>query len=54
MFKYLEMKVFNYLKKYKNITNGDVIIMTSMNYYYYYYYFQFCGVIQMMIINKKI
>jgi hypothetical protein len=30
---------------------GNFIIMTSMN---YYYYFQFYGVVQMTIIDKKI
>jgi hypothetical protein len=52
MSEYLEMKNFNYFQKIKNFQNGDLIIMTSMN--YYYYYFQFCGVVQMMIIDKKI
>jgi hypothetical protein len=36
----------------KNIKNGDLITMASMN--YYYYYFQFCDVVQMMIIDKQI
>jgi hypothetical protein len=42
----------NYLKMilFLNIKNGDYMIMTSLN---YYYYFQFCGVVQMMIIDKK-
>jgi hypothetical protein len=52
MSKYLEMKVSNYFLN-KNHKNGDIIIMTSMNYDYYYFYF--CGVVQMtMIIDKKI
>jgi len=48
------MKICDYLKTFKNIKNGDLITMTSMNYYYYYYYFQFFGVVQMMITDKNI
>jgi len=44
--KYLKMKILFYFLKIKNV---DIIIMTSMN----YYYFQFCGVVQMMMINKN-
>jgi hypothetical protein len=42
---------FQLFKKNLNIQNGDIIIMTSMS---YYYYFQVYGVVQMMVIDKKI